>query len=247
MFPDDRTPQSRGGNVTHGALLCFFWNTTFPLIPHCCGFIAAQEPCTNNGVSPLAPGWARDQREPIRARQSFLCVISQCWKFAGGNSSLMIGKTKTSDLTWVICSCWIKLQGSLKNPHRNLIKNKFLYLNSPTLFWNKDQDLESENLSTVFVPLSRELVREQLWFSLCKFPCISAAAAPRVQEGFKSSHRLVFTSCSLTFRRGGCTHSPWTERKTKRKISGIRSRATPGGHTGNYTELHHYECNHVNI
>ncbi len=44
----------------------------FPLIPHCCRFIAAQQRCTNNSASWLVGGWARDEPEPIRARQ---CVL----------------------------------------------------------------------------------------------------------------------------------------------------------------------------
>ncbi len=76
MPPDDKRAEQRWG-FTRRASLWLLWITISPLIPHCCRFIAAQERCTNNTASPLARGWARDQQEPIRARQYYMCVVSQ--------------------------------------------------------------------------------------------------------------------------------------------------------------------------
>lgn len=38
---------------------------------------SSTEPCTNNTASLLARAWARDQPEPIGARQYYMCVVSQ--------------------------------------------------------------------------------------------------------------------------------------------------------------------------
>lgn len=73
-------------------------------IPHCCSFIAAPPlTCTNNGASLLARTADRDHREPIRAREYYMCVISQCRKCVRGNQckwSDRLVETKTNRSTF---------------------------------------------------------------------------------------------------------------------------------------------------
>lgn len=76
MSLDDRHTEQRW-KFTWRWFLWFLWITIFHLIPHCSRFIAAQERRTNNTASLLVHGWARDQPEPITARQYYMCVVSQ--------------------------------------------------------------------------------------------------------------------------------------------------------------------------
>lgn len=79
MFPDDKTP----GNLAHGTL-SFLWNDTFPRIPHCYSFIAAPRRAQTTVPPDWLPRPDRDGREPIRALEYYMCVISQCRIFLGG-------------------------------------------------------------------------------------------------------------------------------------------------------------------
>lgn len=76
-----KTPMAAVGSLTHthvdASLVCF--EALFLLVPHCSGYIAAHEPHTNNGASPLARAWARNHSQPITARQYYMCAVSQYW------------------------------------------------------------------------------------------------------------------------------------------------------------------------
>lgn len=61
MFPDDKTPRSWGGKLTQRTPFSFLWNATFPLIPHCCSFIAAPR----HAQTTAPPYWLAQQIDTV--------------------------------------------------------------------------------------------------------------------------------------------------------------------------------------
>lgn len=89
MFPDDKTPRSRGGNLTHKTPFSFLCNATFPHIPHCCSFIAAARPAQTT----MPPHWLVQQIETVGSqseRRNVTCALFL-------NAEILLGKTCAND------------------------------------------------------------------------------------------------------------------------------------------------------
>lgn len=85
MFPDDKTPRSWGGNLTHRTP-SFLWNDTFPLIPHCYSFIAAPR----RAQTTVPPYWLPQQIETVGSqseRWNITCALFLNAEYFSGDQS----------------------------------------------------------------------------------------------------------------------------------------------------------------
>lgn len=92
--PPVQTPTTKhhgagGGNLTHRTPFSFLWKATFPLIPHCCSFIAAPR----RAQTPAPPYWLAQQIETVGSQSE--CDNITCALFL--NAEILSWEASASD------------------------------------------------------------------------------------------------------------------------------------------------------
>lgn len=143
MAPDDKTPRSWGGNLTHRTPLSFPWNDTFHPIPHCYSFIAAPR----RAQTTVPTHWLPQQIETVGS-QSERCDIT-CALFLNAEI-LLEDQSKCLKLDW-----WIQKQTQSTVDHVALASSAFQH----TTFWGNDARIYNFKLFW-FVAFSTKICKD---------------------------------------------------------------------------------------